>query len=73
MKCPKCDNDRFIVVDSRPSKFGPKRTRLCLDCKYRMRTIELPDSDLASSYAVRKECMRILKEAFDKIKYGMEK
>ena len=68
MKCPQCGRDGFIVTDSRPSKYGTRRKRVCHGCGYRMRTIEIPENDMRSAYAVRKQCLVIMKEAFTKIK-----
>lgn len=68
MKCPQCGKDGFIVADSRPSRYGTRRKRVCHGCGYRMRTIEIPENDLRSIYAVRKACLQIVKESFDRIK-----
>lgn len=68
MKCPNCGGEGFTVADYRPSKYGTRRKRVCHSCGYRMKTIEIPEDDLRSVYAVRKQCLLIVKEAFTKIK-----
>ena len=48
MKCPNCGGEGFTVADSRPSKYGTRRKRVCHSCGYRMKTIEIPEDDLRS-------------------------
>lgn len=68
MKCPKCGRDGFTVADSRPSKYGPRRRRVCHGCGFTMKTVEIPENEMRSVYAFRKQCLLIVKEAFGKIK-----
>lgn len=68
MRCPQCDREGFTVADSRPSKYGPRRRRVCGSCGYELKTIEVPENDFRNPYAVRREDLMIIREAFDRIK-----
>lgn len=41
MNCPDCNSDNTKVIDSRPSDWGVKRIRKCIDCGYKFATIEI--------------------------------
>lgn len=46
MKCPKCGANTNQVRDSRPSEIDGaltiRRRRICMGCKYRWSTVEIP-------------------------------
>ena len=43
MLCPRCKSDVLSCIDSRPSGDTTRRRRMCLDCKVRFSTIEVPE------------------------------
>lgn len=45
MKCPKCEEERFRVLDTRTYDTGYTRMRICLACGHRFRTWENIDDE----------------------------
>lgn len=43
MLCPKCKSNKLTCIDSRPSGDTTRRRRMCLDCKVRFSTMEIPE------------------------------
>ena len=68
MKCPGCGNDSLDVIDTRETRDGLRRRRMCKACGYRVSTIEIPKNAAKNVFIARSECMKIIKEAFDKVK-----
>lgn len=60
MMCPRCGEEENKTIDSR--SMGPHRyrTRECVSCKYRWKTVEMP----------RKEYEKIIKEAIHAMQMG---
>ena len=46
MICPHCKGVDTIVVDSRSRNGIVKRRRMCLSCKQRFNTLEIPEEEL---------------------------
>ena len=49
MNCPKCDHEKNLVLEARPSTLRPEwtqRRRKCAKCGERWNTVELPVSDV---------------------------
>ena len=46
MKCPHCKGNDTMVVDSRIRNGVVRRRRMCMSCKKRFNTLEVPEEEL---------------------------
>lgn len=58
--CPACGLGGVMVVNSRPTKVGRRRRRLCPSCRHRWSTQEIPVDLAVNLAAARKSLARIM-------------
>lgn len=54
MICKRCGSHNTVIADTREKEWGIKRTRECLDCGYRMPTIEVTEITDAAVKSLQK-------------------
>jgi transcriptional regulator NrdR family protein len=57
--CPRCSAVRNYVKDSRPNHFGVRRRRVCMTCKYRWTTYEVPAEECDDVFKMNELAERI--------------
>jgi transcriptional regulator NrdR family protein len=58
MNCPKCDHEKNLVLEARPSTLRAEwtqRRRKCSACGHRWNTVEVPMSDVIGTEEIRNE------------------
>ena len=65
MVCPRCKSNQITCIDSRPSGDTTRRRRMCLDCKVRFTTMEVPEFEYKDLKGKEKLLGVMLKTATD--------